>query len=64
MFITSTCQTYVVLVHQYFNKVKVGVLRPFNSQCDVGTGPPHHHLWEMNPHRGDSLWLDAKPLGH
>ena len=28
---------------------------PFNSQGHIWTGPQHWHLWESNPHRGDSL---------
>ena len=32
-----------------------GFYVPFNSQGDTGTGPQHCHLWDLNPHRGDSL---------
>ena len=41
-------------------KSQPGFHIPFNSQGHIGTGPQHCHLWESNPHRGDSLWLDAK----
>ena len=40
---------------------KFGFYAPFNSQGHIGIGPLHYHLWESNTHRGDSLWLDAKP---
>ena len=28
---------------------------PSNSQGHIGTDPQHCHLWESNPHRGNSL---------
>ena len=40
---------------------------PLSSQGHIGTGPKHCHVWELNPHKGDNLWLDAKcanPLVH
>ena len=29
-----------------------------HRQGDIQPGPKHCHLWESNPHRGDSLWLN------
>ena len=38
-----------------------------NSQGHIRTGHQHYHMWESNPHGGDSPWFDAKtanPIGH
>ena len=41
---------------------KLGFYDAFNSQVYLGTGPQHCHLWALNPHRGDCLWLYAKSV--
>ena len=37
------------------SKSKFRFYVPFNSQGHIGKGPQHSHLWESNPHRGDSM---------
>ena len=37
---------------------------PFNSQGHIGAGLQPCHLWQINPHRGDILWLDTKLANH
>ena len=34
---------------------KLGFYMLFNGQGHIGTGSRHCHLWESNPHIGDSL---------
>ena len=46
------------------SKLKLGFYVLFNSLGQFGTGSKHCHLWDSNPHRGDSLPLDAKLGNH
>ena len=52
-----------------WHRSMIGLYVMFNNQgqyysLDRTSALQHCHLWELNPHRGDSLFLDAKLANH
>ena len=46
------------------DNVKVMVLCPISQKGSYKTDPLHCHLWDLNLHRVDSIWLHARLANH